>query len=111
MESCGTLRLQRVHNQNLTKKTHENSWSFAGAEEWRNPHYTKRICVSASSIEKGDYRELAGLAPTELWTKDVPASWFMIDLGPGRSVIPTFYTLRHGGNYRADSLRNWDFQG
>lgn len=35
----------------------------------------------------------------------------MIDLGPGRSVIPTFYTLRHGGNYRADSLRNWDFQG
>ena len=84
---------------------------MSGAEEWRNPHYTKRICVSASSIEKGDYRELAGLAPTELWTKDVPASWFMIDLGPGRSVIPTFYTLRHGGNYRADSLRNWDFQG
>lgn len=24
---------------------------------------------------------------------------------------PTKYTLRHGGNYRADSLRNWDFQG
>jgi len=23
----------------------------------------------------------------------------------------TSYTLRHGGNYRADSLRNWDFQG
>ena len=23
---------------------------------------------------------------------------------------PTKYTLRHGGNYRADSLRNWDFQ-
>jgi hypothetical protein len=58
----------------------------------------------------GDFRELAGLSPTELWTKDVPASWFMIDLGPGRSVVPTFYTLRHGGNYRADSLRNWDFQ-
>jgi len=26
-------------------------------------------------------------------------------------VIPNYYTLRHGGNYRADSLRNWDFQG
>jgi hypothetical protein len=46
-----------------------------------------------------------------IFEQDVPASWFMIDLGPGRSVIPTFYTLRHGGNYRADSLRNWDFQG
>ena len=93
---------------------HGIMWHIAtakGAEEWRNPHYTKRVCVSASSIEKGDYRELAGLTPNELWTKDVPASWFMVDLGPGRSVIPTFYTLRHGGNYRADSLRNWDFQG
>ena len=93
---------------------HGIMWHIAtakGAEEWRNPYYTKRACVSASSIEKGDYRELAGLTPTELWTKDVPASWFMVDLGPGRSVICTYYTLRHGGNYRADSLRNWDFQG
>jgi hypothetical protein len=93
---------------------HGIMWHIAtakGAEEWRNPHYTKRVCVSASSIEKGDFRELVGLTPSELWTKDVPASWFMVDLGPGRSVICTFYTLRHGGNYRADSLRNWDFQG
>jgi hypothetical protein len=26
-------------------------------------------------------------------------------------VTPTHYTLRHGGNYKADSLRNWDLQG
>ena len=26
-------------------------------------------------------------------------------------VLPDCYTLRHGGNYKADSLRNWDFQG
>lgn len=25
--------------------------------------------------------------------------------------MPTHYTLRHGGNYRADSLRTWDLQG
>ena len=42
---------------------------------------------------------------------DVPSSWFALDLGDGRSVIPTSYTLRHGANYRADALRNWDFQG
>lgn len=47
-------------------------WHIAtakGAEEWRNPHYTKRVRVSASSIEKGDYRELTSLTPGELWTK------------------------------------------
>ncbi len=41
----------------------------------------------------------------------MPASWFNIDLGPHRAVVPTHYTLRHGANYRADSLRNWDMKG
>jgi hypothetical protein len=82
-----------------------------GRAAWQNPHHTKRITVMASSIEKGDPTELVGIVPTELWTKDVPASWFCIDLGRNRSVVPTYYTLRHGGNYKADSLRTWDFQG
>ena len=37
------------------EKFHGIMWHIAtakGAEEWRNPHYTKRVCVSASSIEK-----------------------------------------------------------
>ena len=25
--------------------------------------------------------------------------------------MPNYYTLRHGGNYKADSLRTWDLQG
>jgi hypothetical protein len=36
---------------------HGIMWHIAtakGAEEWRNPHYTKRVRVSASSIEKGN---------------------------------------------------------
>jgi hypothetical protein len=35
----------------------------------------------------------------------------MIDFGPKRKVIPTHYTLMHGGDYEADILRNWSFQG
>ena len=46
----------------------------------------------------------------ELWTADVPASWICIDLGERRGVVPTYYTLRHGGNYKGDSLRHWDLQ-
>jgi len=83
-----------------------------GTENFENPSITLRVKMTSSSIEKGhpnfitDYRE-----PRECWTRDVPASWFQLDLGPSRKVIPNYYTLRHGGNYRADSLRNWDFQG
>merc|ERR1712100_658040 len=35
----------------------------------------------------------------------------MVDLGKSRKALVTSYTLRHGGNYKADSLRTWDFQG
>jgi ankyrin repeat protein len=78
---------------------------------WRNPHESGRVRVTVSSIEKGAPHELVGATPTELWTKDVPASWFCVDVGSQRRVGPTFYSVRHGGNYRADSLRTWDFQG
>src|SRR3989338_8300742 len=57
--------------------------------EWKNPHVQRIISVTASSITKGN----------------------PVDLGSTRSVRVTHYTLRHGGNYRADSLRTWDLQG
>mmetsp|Transcript_1771 Transcript_1771/g.5488 ORF Transcript_1771/g.5488 Transcript_1771/m.5488 type:complete len:711 (-) Transcript_1771:2253-4385(-) len=82
-----------------------------GARAWENPHRLGEIVVRASSIEKGDPVELVGWLPTELWTKDVPASWFSIDLGHNRSVVPTHYSLRHGSKYKSDCLRTWDFQG
>ena len=65
----------------------------------------------ASGVEKGDRGDLVGRKSKELWTKDVPSSWFSIDLGPNRRVIPSHYTLQHGGSYKSDCLRNWDFQG
>eukprot|EP01094_Clydonella_sp_ATCC50884_P019936 TRINITY_DN4008_c0_g1_i1.p1 TRINITY_DN4008_c0_g1~~TRINITY_DN4008_c0_g1_i1.p1 ORF type:complete len:443 (-),score=85.19 TRINITY_DN4008_c0_g1_i1:188-1516(-) len=76
-----------------------------------NPHVAGRVVVTASSVERGEPHELVSRTPTELWTKDVPASWFSIDFGKHRQIRPTFYTLRHGGNYRGDSLRTWDLQG
>jgi hypothetical protein len=89
------------------------SWiaTNSGTDKWQNPVLSGRIKVAASSIEKGHPGDLFVKDPSEFWTKDVPASWFQIDLGEQRAVVPTYYTLRHGGNYKADSLRTWDFQG
>lgn len=81
-----------------------------GRQERRNPHTTGDVKVTASSVEKGNPEELVGAQPCELWTKDVPSSWFSLDFG-ARRVRVNCYSLRHGGNYRADSLRTWDFQG
>ena len=82
-----------------------------GRSEHQNPHLTGNVIVQASSVEKGTPSELVGAVASELWTKDVPSSWFSIQFKNGRCVRPTSYCLRHGGNYRADSLRTWDFQG
>lgn len=90
-----------------------------GAHEHRNPAIPVAgidfipVKVSASSIQKGT--PLLVLARDEeshqFWTANVPASWFCVDLGEARAVLPTHYTLRHGGRYKSDSLRNWEFQG
>ncbi|GAM17293.1 hypothetical protein SAMD00019534_004680 [Acytostelium subglobosum LB1] len=79
-------------------------------EKWSNPHQSGRIKITSSSVDKGFHHDIVELSPSAFWTKDVPASWVTIDLGPNRSVIPMYYTIRHGF-FKSDSLRTWDFQG
>jgi len=82
-----------------------------GQEPWHNPSLSGRITILTSSIERGVTHDLVGLSSSDLWTKDIPSSWFTLDLGQSRSVAPTAYTLRHGMNFKADSLRTWELQG
>jgi hypothetical protein len=83
---------------------------------WMNPCLLGRVRVTASSVERGELHQLVDWGwennepPHQLWTKDVPSSWFAVDLLHFQ-VLPRAYALRHGGNYKADSLRTWDFQG
>lgn len=75
-----------------------NAWSVLGK------------CHRDKTISSGPNYELDMQSPREFWTMDIPSSWFAADLMRW-SVLPIAYTLRHGGNYVAESLRNWDFQG
>lgn len=43
-------------------------------------------------------------------TKDKEGSWIALDLGEGRTIEVTGYTLRHGGHYTSQ-LRSWELQG
>eukprot|EP01156_Anaeramoeba_ignava_P017334 Anaeramoba_ignava/a676_24.p1 GENE.a676_24~~a676_24.p1 ORF type:complete len:480 (-),score=133.29 a676_24:29-1363(-) len=67
--------------------------------------------IYASSIEKGDPLDLTSRSTPQFWTRDIPSSWVIFDFGENRTVTLNYYTLMHGGNYRADTLRNWDIQG
>ena len=89
------------------------SWlaTNGGSKGYENPHLSKEVEVTCSSLEKGNTHDLVSLAPSELWTNSIPASWFCVDLGPKRKFLLTHYTLRHGGRTKADALRNWDIQG
>ncbi|EGC35433.1 hypothetical protein DICPUDRAFT_16127, partial [Dictyostelium purpureum] len=80
-------------------------------EKWSNPHLTSKIKITSSSVDKGNLHDIVEITPNAFWTKDVPASWVMIDVGPNRSVVPHYYTIRHGLSFKSDSLRTWDFQG
>eukprot|EP01126_Amoeba_proteus_P055196 TRINITY_DN6833_c0_g1_i10.p2 TRINITY_DN6833_c0_g1~~TRINITY_DN6833_c0_g1_i10.p2 ORF type:complete len:149 (+),score=25.84 TRINITY_DN6833_c0_g1_i10:1013-1459(+) len=79
--------------------------------EWVNPANTGIVGVEVSSIENGNPFSVLELQNpiVEFWTMDIPSSWFAVDLRKW-SVLPCAYTIRHGGNYIAESLRNWDFQ-
>lgn len=80
-----------------------------GKTEWKNPSLTGSVKVSSSSIEKGKVHNIVDLLPKECWTKEIPSSWFSLDLRQGK-LIPTHYTLRHGSNSKMECLRNWSFQ-
>jgi hypothetical protein len=85
--------------------------SDTGLPVFKNPHKAGRVKVHSSSLAKGSRFTLVDISPADVWTNDVPSSWFSIDFGPHRHICLTYYSLRHGGNYKADSLRTWDLQG
>ncbi|PRP88877.1 BTB/POZ domain-containing protein [Planoprotostelium fungivorum] len=88
-------------------------WIATGCgRDLRQDPATKGIRVKASSVEKGEPGDLIRKKDSgvEMWTMDVPSSYITIDLGQGRQVIPTCYTLVHC-NYNNDILRTWQFQG
>ncbi|PRP84610.1 hypothetical protein PROFUN_09283 [Planoprotostelium fungivorum] len=83
-----------------------------GTGKWRNPCVLDNgIVIHASSLNKGNPFDIADyIKPKDIWTDDVPSSWYCVDLGASRSLLPTYYTLRHGGSSRQDCLRNWVLQ-
>ena len=63
--------------------------------QYRNPHEINMVKAFASSISKGQVSDFVGRNLVNLRTENEENSFFGVDLGKNRSLVPTAYSLRN----------------
>lgn len=86
--------------------------TFGKRRMWQNPHTTSQVQAFASSISpKCSIDSFVGRGPVQnCRTEDQEYSFFGVDLGLERRLVPTYYTLRNR-NSTSHVLQNWYFEG
>jgi hypothetical protein len=82
-----------------------------GTHPYRNPHESGDVVCIWSSIENGPVSHFVSRESQYSYTHDLAGSWMMLDLGEGRRLTPTHYTLRHGFANASFCLRHWRLEG
>ena len=63
--------------------------------QYRNPHEINMVKAFASSISKGQVSDFVGRNLVNLRTENEENSFFGVDLGKNRTLVPTAYSLRN----------------
>lgn len=79
-------------------------------KDYENPHKLKLIKAFGSSLLSGNFSDFVGRKYTNLSTENEENSFFGIDLGPNRNLIPTSYSLKNRDS-DMNVLLCWNFQG
>jgi len=69
------------------------------------------ITITCSSQGKGTLQDFVSTEKLFCWTNNEPNSWVCLDLGPGKYLNITHYTLGYGSSGNACCPRNWLLQG
>ena len=77
---------------------------------WQNPHIMGQVEGFASSLGSGSVEMVVGRSTSNCRTLDEPGSFFGVDIGPERKLLPTLYTLRNRGE-TTHVLLTWQFEG
>ena len=78
---------------------------------WQNPHSVGQVQAFASSIGHGcQVENFVGRDVKNCRTEDEPYSFFGVDLGMERRLVPTHYTIRNRKS-NTHVLRNWYLEG
>ena len=79
-------------------------------KKYENPHKLKLIKAFGSSLLSGNFSDFVGRKYTNLSTENEENSFFGIDLGPNRNLIPTSYSIRNRDS-DTNVLLCWNLQG
>ena len=63
--------------------------------QYRNPHELNIVTAFASSISKGQISDFVGRNLVNLRTENEENSFFGVDLGENRTLVPTAYSIRN----------------
>jgi E3 ubiquitin-protein ligase HECTD1 len=84
--------------------------SFGKKRLWQNPHVIGQVQAFASSVGAGTVDNFVGRVATNCRTQNEPFSYFGVDLGEGRQLLPTCYTIRNR-NSTTHVIMNWHLEG
>lgn len=78
---------------------------------WANPVISRGVAITAYTLQNGTVDWYVNRSADNLFTTDVPNSFFAIDLGAGRELVPSKYTLQKRNLGPSNDARSWKFQG
>lgn len=85
--------------------------TFYGYHAWVNPQTLQVLNVVTSSVWSGSITLLSDrVANALLYSSTTAGQWVAFDLGEGKTLKPSYYTLRHDGE-TGYYLRRWKLQG
>jgi hypothetical protein len=88
-----------------------------GRRAWVNPHTDGKVVAALSSIQASQphnclpHKFVGRSDDGHCYTDGQPNSWMSVDLGEGRTVVPTHYCLRHDGTNASCVVRHWTLEG
>jgi len=68
------------------------------------------LVVSASGVGAGEATDFINRDKVRCWTQNTQYSWYCVDFGENRWIIPTYYTLGYGSSGSACCPRYWVLQ-
>lgn len=95
--------------------------SNSSTKEWTNPAVDGGMVCTRGSMgvgnmdlstdKQGVASDLLSREGVDSWTMDYDESWWQVDLGNGRAIRPSHYTLRHGSCVGLNCIRHWRLEG
>ena len=105
------------HNPKFKYKSdfdHNGALYYLGTQgltkKYENPHKLKLIKAFGSSLLSGNFSDFVGRKFINLSTENEENSFFGVDLGPDRYLIPTSYSIKNRDS-DTNVLLRWNFQG